>query len=134
MSDASGLEPTAPNSDLSPPANQRTSDEPSRVADDAASETRSAPISEPDPPMNKSCEPGDRLGWSKRLGVGAVRFYQRFLRPLSILLGARCIYFPTCSEYTLEAIRKDGLIAGSWRGFKRICRCTPFHQGGVDPP
>ena len=44
-----------------------------------------------------------------------------------------CRYTPSCSEYTLQSIQKYGLLKGSWMGFKRICRCHPFHPGGHDP-
>ncbi|MCA9792979.1 MAG: membrane protein insertion efficiency factor YidD [Candidatus Eremiobacteraeota bacterium] len=46
---------------------------------------------------------------------------------------AVCRFYPTCSEYTRQAIVKYGLIRGGWRGFKRICRCHPFSAGGHDP-
>lgn len=44
-----------------------------------------------------------------------------------------CIYHPSCSEYTYEAIEKYGIMRGGWLGLKRISRCTPFHKGGSDP-
>lgn len=66
----------------------------------------------------------------RRLGVAAVRFYQRAISPM---LPNACIYIPSCSQYTLEAIRKYGLIKGSWLGFRRILRCNPLHDGGYDP-
>ena len=60
----------------------------------------------------------------------AIRWYQRYISPL---FGARCIYSPTCSEYTFQAIEKYGFAKGSWLGVKRIARCHPFHKGGFDP-
>lgn len=71
-----------------------------------------------------------RTGFATRFGIGLVRFYQRFISPV---LPASCRYQPTCSQYTLEAIRRYGLIKGSWMGAKRIGRCHPFHPGGYDP-
>jgi hypothetical protein len=68
------------------------------------------------------------------VGTVLIRVYQRTGRPLMKLIGANCIYYPSCSDYTLRAIQKYGLIRGSWKGFCRICRCTPFHRGGVDEP
>mgnify|MGYP002866702493 FL=1 len=44
-----------------------------------------------------------------------------------------CIYTPSCSEYTYQAVDRFGVIKGSWMGFKRILRCNPFSKGGYDP-
>ena len=65
-----------------------------------------------------------------RVGIWLVRFYQRVISPLT---PAACRYQPTCSQYTLEAIQKYGLLRGSWMGARRIARCHPFHPGGHDP-
>lgn len=65
-----------------------------------------------------------------RLCMWAVRWYQRCISPL---FPPCCIYSPTCSEYTLEAIQKYGAARGCWLGLKRILRCHPFHRGGYDP-
>jgi uncharacterized protein len=56
--------------------------------------------------------------------------YRRFLSPL---LGARCRYHPTCSEYALIAVERFGAIKGSWMAIKRVGRCHPWHEGGIDP-
>lgn len=61
---------------------------------------------------------------------GAVRGYQRVLSPL---LGPRCRYLPTCSEYAYEAWGQHGVLAGSWLAVRRLVRCHPFHEGGYDP-
>lgn len=66
----------------------------------------------------------------KILLIGLVRFYQYAISPL---VGRRCRYFPTCSEYTLDAVKKYGAAKGGWMGAKRICRCHPWHPGGYDP-
>jgi putative membrane protein insertion efficiency factor len=63
--------------------------------------------------------------------IAAVRLYQWTLSPL---IGRHCRFHPTCSNYFIEAVRKYGAIRGSARGVARICRCHPFHPGGVDPP
>lgn len=62
--------------------------------------------------------------------MGAVRFYQRFISPT---MPPSCRFYPTCSEYTLQAIAKYGALKGTWLGVKRIGRCHPFHPGGYDP-
>jgi putative membrane protein insertion efficiency factor len=62
--------------------------------------------------------------------MGFIRFYQKAISPS---LGANCRFFPSCSQYTLEAIAKYGALKGSWMGVKRISRCHPLHPGGYDP-
>ena len=52
-----------------------------------------------------------------------IRFYQIAISPL---IGPRCRYFPTCSQYSLEAIHIHGALKGSWLATKRICRCHPW--------
>jgi len=66
----------------------------------------------------------------KKILLSMIRLYQKYLSPLT---APRCIYLPSCSQYMLEAISKYGAAKGIWLGFKRICRCHPFHQGGYDP-
>ena len=63
--------------------------------------------------------------------IGLVRLYQIFLSPL---MGGQCRFYPSCSAYFIEAVRKYGALGGSWRGTLRILRCHPFHPGGYDPP
>jgi putative membrane protein insertion efficiency factor len=58
-----------------------------------------------------------------------IKFYQKIISPI---LPNSCRFYPTCSEYTKQAISKYGAIKGSRLGIKRISKCHPFHQGGVD--
>ena len=66
----------------------------------------------------------------KKIFILLIRFYQKFISPL---FPAKCRYYPTCSQYTLEAIQEYGAIKGTYLGIKRILRCHPFHEGGYDP-
>jgi putative membrane protein insertion efficiency factor len=59
-----------------------------------------------------------------------VRGYQVALSPL---LPPSCRYFPSCSEYAIEALEKHGALRGSWLAVRRIARCHPFRPGGYDP-
>ncbi len=59
-----------------------------------------------------------------------IRLYQLAVSPL---LGPRCRFYPSCSNYALEAIRRFGVARGSWLAAKRIARCHPWHPGGIDP-
>lgn len=59
-----------------------------------------------------------------------IRFYQIAISPL---LGPRCRYIPTCSQYALEAIRYHGPWRGSFLAAKRVCRCHPWGGYGYDP-
>ncbi len=59
-----------------------------------------------------------------------IRIYRYVISPL---LGPRCRFYPTCSSYAEEAIKMHGLAKGGWLATKRICRCHPFNEGGVDP-
>ena len=69
----------------------------------------------------------------KKIGVKLIEFYQKHISPLFYSKGIRCRYYPTCSEYTKQAIEKYGLIKGMFKGLKRILRCNPFSKGGYDP-
>ena len=59
-----------------------------------------------------------------------VRLYQI---TLSRFLGGHCRFHPSCSSYWIDALRKYGFIRGVAKGIWRICKCHPFHPGGVDP-
>ncbi len=65
-----------------------------------------------------------------RLLIALLRFYKRFVSPL---LGPRCRFAPSCSEYAMTAIARHGALRGSWLAARRVGRCHPFHPGGFDP-
>jgi hypothetical protein len=61
--------------------------------------------------------------------IAPIRAYQRFISPA---FGPRCRYYPTCSEYAVQAIRELGPVRGSILAGWRLLRCNPFSHGGVD--
>jgi len=67
----------------------------------------------------------------KKVFLKIILFYQRFISPL---LGKRCRFYPSCSEYTRQAIEKYGLSKGFLKGVARILKCNPYNGGGVDFP
>jgi len=66
----------------------------------------------------------------QRLAIAIIHGYGYLISPL---LGPCCRYTPTCSAYTVQAIRRYGVLRGSIMGICRICRCHPLHPGGSDP-
>jgi putative membrane protein insertion efficiency factor len=67
--------------------------------------------------------------------VGLIKLYQKFVHPLANFIGPvnACRYFPTCSNYSIEAIEKHGVTKGVVSAIKRILHCHPLAQGGFDP-
>ncbi len=62
--------------------------------------------------------------------IGLVKIYQRLISPL---FPSTCRYTPTCSNYSIEAIKKHGAIKGSWLAIKRILSCNQWGGHGHDP-
>jgi putative membrane protein insertion efficiency factor len=62
--------------------------------------------------------------------IALIKFYQYSISPL---LGVNCRYSPTCSTYSVEAIKKYGPLKGAWLGLKRILSCNPWGGSGYDP-
>ncbi|HEC58597.1 MAG TPA: membrane protein insertion efficiency factor YidD [Methylophaga sp.] len=62
--------------------------------------------------------------------IGLIRGYQLIISPL---MGANCRFHPTCSQYMIEAVSRFGTIRGFWLGLRRLSRCHPWHEGGLDP-
>jgi len=67
----------------------------------------------------------------RNLILGAIRAYQTLISP--ILPAGTCRFHPTCSHYAADAVRKYGALRGSVLAVKRLCRCGPWHPGGLDP-
>jgi len=65
-----------------------------------------------------------------RFVIKLISFYQT---ALSVFLGSHCRFYPSCSQYTKEAIQLHGLTRGVVLGSRRIARCHPWHEGGYDP-
>jgi hypothetical protein len=68
--------------------------------------------------------------WPRRILATLIRGYQRFVSPA---LPPSCRFYPSCSQYALEAITRHGAIKGTWLATRRLVRCHPFHPGGFDP-
>ncbi len=66
----------------------------------------------------------------KTIAMSFIRLYQN---TLSRVLPPTCRFYPSCSQYTYEAISRYGILRGGWLGVKRIVRCHPFNPGGYDP-
>ncbi|NDI34150.1 membrane protein insertion efficiency factor YidD [Chengkuizengella sediminis] len=65
----------------------------------------------------------------KKLWMAPIHFYRKFISPLK---PPTCRFYPTCSQYALEAVEKHGVVKGTTLSVKRISKCHPFHPGGVD--
>ena len=66
----------------------------------------------------------------KHLFIFLIKVYQR---TLSRVMPPSCRFYPSCSEYGVQALQKYGIFKGGWLTVKRIGRCQPFHPGGYDP-
>ena len=62
--------------------------------------------------------------------LGLIWFYRRFVSPA---MPPSCRFTPTCSRYSLDAVKRYGFFKGGWLAFWRVLRCNPFHKGGYDP-
>lgn len=66
----------------------------------------------------------------RKIFVLFIKGYQYLISPF---LGNNCRYYPSCSEYSQQAIIHHGIFRGLWLSIKRISRCHPWHEGGIDP-
>ncbi len=73
----------------------------------------------------------ERSSLAARAMMASITGYQRFLSPLKAQ--PTCRFYPSCSQYALEAVREHGAVVGAWLAVKRVSKCHPLHPGGLDP-
>ncbi|KKU81933.1 MAG: hypothetical protein UY07_C0006G0013 [Parcubacteria group bacterium GW2011_GWA1_47_8] len=73
----------------------------------------------------------------RKIFISLITLYQKLFSPdigiLTLRRGTTCVFYPTCSAYTKEAIIKYGVIKGIWLGLKRVGRCHPWQKNHIDP-
>ena len=69
----------------------------------------------------------------KKIVILLIKLYKKILSPLISACGIHCKFYPSCSEYTMQAVEKYGVLKGGFMGIKSILRCNPFSKGGYDP-
>jgi len=74
--------------------------------------------------------PPRRPSLPARAATGLIAAYRRYISPF---LAPRCRFYPTCSAYAGQAITRFGVARGSWLALRRIVRCQPLCEGGIDP-
>lgn len=62
--------------------------------------------------------------------IAAIKIYAYAISPL---LGNNCRFYPSCSTYSMEALKVHGVVIGCYLTLKRLLKCHPFHEGGIDP-
>jgi len=73
----------------------------------------------------------NETSYAQKALITLIRVYQAILSPY---LGGQCRFHPSCSEYAIASIRKDGTLKGAAKSFWRILRCNPLNKGGIDYP
>ncbi|MEH6453371.1 MAG: membrane protein insertion efficiency factor YidD [Psychromonas sp.] len=63
----------------------------------------------------------------------AIKFIRLYQIVISPMIGPRCRFTPTCSQYAIEAVESHGVLKGCWLAAKRLIKCQPLSEGGYDP-
>ncbi|NLH96593.1 MAG: membrane protein insertion efficiency factor YidD [Clostridiaceae bacterium] len=71
------------------------------------------------------------MGYIRKFLIAMIRLYQKYLSPLK--RKGSCRFYPTCSQYAIDALNRYGVLKGSCLALRRILKCHPFHPGGFDP-
>ena len=71
------------------------------------------------------------MGYIRKFLISMIRLYQKYLSPLK--RKGSCRFYPTCSQYAIDALNRYGVLKGSCLALRRILKCHPFHPGGFDP-
>lgn len=71
------------------------------------------------------------MKWVRKVMIRLIRLYQKYISPMKSKQS--CRFYPTCSQYAIDALSKYGAMKGSWLAVKRLLKCHPFHKGGYDP-
>ena len=69
----------------------------------------------------------------KKICIFLIELYQKSISKIFTNRNIKCKFYPSCSEYTKQAVEKYGVLKGIYLGTKRILRCNPFSKGGYDP-
>lgn len=67
----------------------------------------------------------------KKILIALIKLYKKYISPLKT---PSCRYYPSCSDYSIQAIEKYGVFKGTLKSLWRILRCNPFSKGGIDYP
>ena len=97
-------------------------------------EQQAAVVCTPQPLDVKKTSPGVWNWLAQVPGMAAIRVVQVYQYLISPMLGKTCRFYPSCSQYFIQCVRKYGLIRALGKGTWRICRCHPWNPGGFDPP
>lgn len=83
----------------------------------------------PDPGRSRATQALKRspLAWLLMALIGT---YRRLISPM---LAPSCRFYPSCSQYALDAVKAHGALKGAWLATRRLLKCHPFHEGGFDP-